>query len=731
MVIVQDAGGSIVQQPRFTLAHPESQPQQPSESNVKAESTDPLPTFTFVVVWLLSLALHGLCATYLLAMALLYYFMENPLMAYYTNLLALPKHRCFRLFGFLVGILGALHGLQLVLHLVWTIKSRAPAVFPRAAMVNRMVKALVGLKRKRKAAQPVTSRLRRSLSSFSSISSFTAAGLQEVLSVKGNHFALIFTARKAVEVSAQIVQCHRYSTLIGRVWINQAYAAMVVVNCWITPILDYLMLSADSRVTKHATARNISKADIAVSIRERTICVTVDTLLTTIGSIVLPLAIFIPYAQVFDAQWFGFPMEMLYGDVSFPNLIRENQALFALNFIDGVTKLVPHLSILFGMASISLLLEAYAPQQFKHNGKPRVRYSVTNLIAAQSKPQDTDTMKPATPAHIVGLTFMRRVLTPLGFLAAGAIVLGLHLHAAHLASTADAAIMKMCLQTLRPWFAENVSCSVLEFNCYRHGVLSPASDALDHLQNDAVTAIVFEHCPEFEMPSSIRRFHNLLGVELWNVSIVKWDVDSALSANLHPSMIYLVMVYTNMTEMPQGLLTRPLPPLLGDIEISITNLTRIPDELAEAWENVRLVYLEHAPLKEFPTALFQIPSLSVSLIDDGLESVPEDLFTTVSLLDEYLEIAFSYNPIKSLPKSIRDGLLINYLSIDHTELTDLPAWVDGVGQWINLGGSSICNATKPEVPKLADCTDWGWNPMADGRYPLSIVTPLRAIQEED
>uniref|UniRef100_H3HB86 Uncharacterized protein n=1 Tax=Phytophthora ramorum TaxID=164328 RepID=H3HB86_PHYRM len=449
---VQEEEDGFVLRETFDVVPFASTARRVSKPKAEAASTDSLPTFTFVVVWLLSLALHGLCATYLLAMALLYYFMENPLMAYYTNLLALPKHRYFRLFGFLVGILG--------------------------------------LKRKRKAAQPVTSRLRRSLSSFSSISSFTAAGLQEVLSVEGNHFALIFTARKAVE--------------------------------------------------------------------------------------------------------------------------------------------------------------------------------------------DTDTMKPATPAHIVGLTFMRRVLTPLGFLAAGAVVLGLHLHAAHLASTADAAIMKMCLQTLRPWFAENVSCSVLEFNCYRHGVLSPASDALDHLQNDAVTAIVFEHCPEFEMPSSIRRFRNLLGVELWNVSIVKWDVDSALSANLHPSMIYLVMVYTNMTEMPQGLLTRPLPPLLGDIEISITNLTRIPDELAEAWENVRLVYLEHAPLKEFPTALFQIPSLSVSLIDDGLESVPEDLFTTVSLLDEYLEIAFSYNPIKSLPKSIRDGLLINYLSIDHTELTDLPAWVDGV-----------------------------------------------------
>ncbi|KAL4138981.1 hypothetical protein PRIC2_002481 [Phytophthora ramorum] len=559
---VQEEEDGFVLRETFDVVPFASTARRVSKPKAEAASTDSLPTFTFVVVWLLSLALHGLCATYLLAMALLYYFMENPLMAYYTNLLALPKHRYFRLFGFLVGILGALHGLQLVLHLVWTIKARAPAVFPRAAMINRVVKFLGRLKKTK--TQPIESQSSRSRSSISSFSSFTAAGLHDMLSVEGNHFALVFMARKAAEATAQIVQCHRYSTLIGRVWINQFYAAMVIVNCWVTPLLDYLMRSSDSRAAKEAQTRNVVKTNTTSSTRERAICVTVDTLLTMAPCLILPLAIFVPYAQAFNTYW--------------------------------------------------------------------------------------------------------------------------------------------------------------------HGVLSPASDALDHLQNDAVTAIVFEHCPEFEMPSSIRRFRNLLGVELWNVSIVKWDVDSALSANLHPSMIYLVMVYTNMTEMPQGLLTRPLPPLLGDIEISITNLTRIPDELAEAWENVRLVYLEHAPLKEFPTALFQIPSLSVSLIDDGLESVPEDLFTTVSLLDEYLEIAFSYNPIKSLPKSIRDGLLINYLSIDHTELTDLPAWVDGVGQWINLGGSSICNATKPEVPKLADCTDWGWNPMADGRYPLSIVSPLRLIE---
>ncbi|ETK94912.1 hypothetical protein F441_02194 [Phytophthora nicotianae CJ01A1] len=691
-----------------------------SKPEAELESIDPVPTVEYVVVWLLLLCCHGLCAAFLLAKGMIYFFMENPLMAYYANLLALPECRYFRLFGTLVGILGALHGLQLVLHLLWSIKSRSPAVFPRAAIVNRVIRHLQGLKTAK--TQPVAS-ASRSRSSITYISAATAAGLQDMLSVQGDHFALVFMIRKAAEAGAQIVQCYRYSSLISRVWINQVYAAVVVVNCWVTPALDYLMVTSDSRTDKEIS---MAKEDAALSIRERTICVTVDTLLTIMTCLALPLAIFVPYAKAFDVGWYGFPQEMLYNDVIFPNLIRENQALFALSFLDGMTKFIPHLSILLGTASISLILELYPPRRFKSIKSKR---SSTVAVRGQvQNEQPESSLTRVKPMHVVGWSFFRRWVVPVGFITAGATVLGLHLHAAHLASTGDPATMTMCLQRLRPWFAVNVSCSILEYNCYTRGVLSPPFDVLDQLQGDAVTAIVFEHCPEFEMPPAIRRFPNLLGLELWNVSIVKWDADAALNADLHPNMFYLTMAYTNMTEMPRGLLTTPLPPLLGDIEISVTNLEVVPDELADAWSNVRLVYLEHAPLKEFPTALFKIPSLSVSLLDDGLETIPEDLFTTVSLLDEYLEICFSYNPIKNLPSSTRENVFINYLTLDHTGLTNLPTWANGAGQWINLGGCPICNDTEAILPEVADCTDWGWNPMVDGRFPLALVAQFRRLE---
>ncbi|RAW36835.1 hypothetical protein PC110_g6925 [Phytophthora cactorum] len=118
-----------------------------------------------------------------------------------------------------------------------------------------------------------------------------------MLSVQGDHFAVGFMIRKAAEASAQIVQCYHYSTLIGRVWINQVHAAMVVVNCWVTPAVDYLMRVSDSRSESEASMRHVAKEDVVVSVRERAICVTVDTLLTIMTCLALPVAIFVSYAE--------------------------------------------------------------------------------------------------------------------------------------------------------------------------------------------------------------------------------------------------------------------------------------------------------------------------------------------------------------------------------------------------------------------------------------------------
>lgn len=88
----------------------------------------------------------------------------------------------------------------------------------------------------------------------------------------------------------------------------------------------------------------------ASHIRERTLRVAMDALLSTISCLVLPLAIFLHWALQFDSELLTFPMEVLYGDTAFTRLVYENQAIFALSVSDSIAKLVPHLSILLSLS---------------------------------------------------------------------------------------------------------------------------------------------------------------------------------------------------------------------------------------------------------------------------------------------------------------------------------------------------------------------------------------------
>ncbi|KAG6958936.1 hypothetical protein JG688_00010315 [Phytophthora aleatoria] len=518
-----------------------------------------LPRREFVVAWLVLMTLHALCAAYLLAMARLYFFMENPNMAYISNLLAFPEQRRFRLFGVLVGILGGLHAVQLILHIASSIHSRALVVWPRDAVITRFKKFIPGYKPGK------TSSFAESKSRIHNTGMPALTAIEKTLSVQGSHFELIFVLRKAVEVAAQIYQCHNYSTLISPVWINQAFVVMTVINCLITPLLNHLMLASASRaVTKVASTRSLSARIPAI--RERTFNLKFST--TTCN--------FIPWARRFDPIQSTFPTEILYDDTTYTRLIYENQSIFALSATDSLLKIIPHGSLLFGLVKYQL-----------HSREK----SFESLIS-QEKRWDRNQSIFTTPTY--------RMVS--------AVVLALHIRADKLVANANSCIAQMCEQSVRPWSAHNVSCSVVMFNCYRQGVTSPAENALDSLERNALASIIFEHCSEFRMPSSIREFPNLLGLELWNVTILNWGIEAALNANLHPKMGFL-----------------------------------------------------HSSLEEFPTAFFRLPIVEVSLVNNNLKTLPGDLFSSYIFPSFYTTLALSYNPLQVLPKLAKELRVIDEL----------------------------------------------------------------------
>ncbi|KAE8882870.1 hypothetical protein PF003_g33082 [Phytophthora fragariae] len=525
-------------------------------------------------------------------MARLYFFMEHPRMVYFSDLLAPADQRRFHSFGVVVGILGGLHAVHLVLHIVSSIRARALAVWPRTAIVKRGIEFLRGLSKGRKVTTPTQqTKGREAMRAF--------VEWKNGVDIEGRYFELGFVLQKVVEIVAQIEQCRRYSSLISRVWINQAFVGIVVANCILTALLNHLMLAATSRAKTRVAPTGLTIG--SSSIRERTLCVAMDALLSTISCLVLPLTIFVDWALQFDSDLWTFPTEILYGDTAFTRLVYENQAIFALSAIDGIAKLVPHASVLLSLTSISFILERSSP-------------NATCSMTASSARQQSE-LKSRPTIRLTVATLLQHVVTSVGFFTAAAVVLALHFEAEHLVSNADPSIAQMCLESVRPWFAQNVSCSVVKYNCYRHGVASRTRDVLENLQRETLTSIIFAHCSAFKMLASIRDFPNLLGIEIWNVTLERWGPEAALSADLHPKMVFLIMAYANMTTLPQGVLSPPLPDLLSDIEIVSTNLTIIPEEVGDVWINLQVLYVENSPLEEFPTALFRLPLSDVSLVN--------------------------------------------------------------------------------------------------------------------
>ncbi|KAG6943668.1 hypothetical protein JG687_00018312 [Phytophthora cactorum] len=152
------------------------------------------------------------------------------------------------------------------------------------------------------------------------------------------------------------------------------------------------------------------------------------------------------------------------------------------------------------------------------------------------------------------------------------------------------------------------------------------------------------HCSEFVMPESIREFPSLMGIELWNTTLVRWGEESALSAELHPMMLFLIMGYVNMTE------------------------------------------------------------------------------------------ALSRNPLRKLPDARNEAFGVSLLSLEFTQIVELPLWVHtNVWEYVSLGGSPICeeghNASLTGID-ICGQDDKSWDPLGEQRFPTQLVEPLRMLKSQ-
>eukprot|EP00644_Phytophthora_capsici_P010009 jgi/Phyca11/130037/e_gw1.90.10.1 len=653
------------------------------------------------------LLLHAISAVFLLSCAKLYWIMENDYLDYFVTLLAPERDRHFRVVGTGLGLLGAVHALQFASHVGASVIAKKLTIrtvnfgSDSVSFVTIIVKGLVSIWNRKITVE--TANIHKN--------------------DDDENYGRIFGVRKAVEIATQVPCAYLYSTLIARPWINHAKVALVVANCWSAVIIHRMLMKNDKSIAPSILQSSRSSV--------RVLAVVVDALLGTATGVFLPIAIFMPYLLQFDFENLDFPDTLLYGDTAFPNLVLDNRAFFAISWANAVMKGAPHVGVFLCLISLASMLDATSKRDLKPPTPQLQPRSGPNIKRPNAMTASYRALMRATNTIQGSRHYVNHFLAPVVFLATGGVVLALHLMAHYSHTKGDMDLMSStCLQRMHPWLAHNFSCAVVKYNCYQEGVFSPPLDALALLERQAVRTVIFMHCSAFVMPPILREFPVLMSVNLWNITLVRWGEEAALSAQLHPMMLFLTFTYVNMTALPIGILQSPLPEQLSDLEFCHTNLTTLPDEIGEAWSNVGLVYIEHSQLNPFPTILSQLPALSeLSLIDNKFETIPEDFFLTISSTYFY-DLALSRNPLKRLPEARTEEFSVSYLSLEFTQLTELPAWVNSrVLESLSLGGSPICGANSTMLPQFAICgeKDQPWDPLGEERHPTQLIARSRAL----
>ncbi|KAG6953656.1 hypothetical protein JG688_00012721 [Phytophthora aleatoria] len=192
-------------------------------------------------------------------------------------------------------------------------------------------------------------------------------------------------------------------------------------------------------------------------------------------------------------------------------------------------------------------------------------------------------------------------------------------------------MLPQCLVQVRPWGISKPACSLVLLNCITD-------------DTDGESEHVVAQWSKFDAYSA---FSRLNAIKIYNTTIVSWDNSAALTQTDHPSLMTLFLVRVNFPdeELPAGLHSPDFPQSLEDIEICITNLRSLPDDIDLKWSQFASIYIEASQLHEVPASLVRLAPFDLSL---------------------------SLNPIAILPPQLFEQESVAYLSFGGTLITQLP-----------------------------------------------------------
>lgn len=485
-------------------------------------------------------------------------------------------------------------------------------------------------------------------------------GERGLFGVRSRHFVVVYAMRKICETVLNSVQAYRMSLLVSHAVVNDFYVLTIVATCWLIPVVYHVFRYHPVLV--------------------RLLCLILDFIMAFVTAVGIPLILSVPYLKEYDYERADFPMEFWSDEIWVSVMLNDLRIVLLSSWTSVVTQITFSASLLLCLQDFKALMRPHSP-------KPGVILLPVNT-AVQLKIRTNLRARPsfAVPLSASDTHFVKglHVLLTLW----GVVVLVLHLRVAFRISPV------YCMFEVRSWFSSKAECAILHVDCNvvagSTGNLTEIDTALNGLDEHVLTHLKIQHCAFVEIPPRIQKFPQIEDFMIINSTIARWDADAALTAACHPNIQSFFASEVNLTHIPLGLLSPDFPLQLGSIGFDTTNITTVPDAVADIWPDFLYVTVDYSQLQSVPQGLLNRSSSYLSLAFNNITTLPGELFSRPSASNVWL----GGNPITELPDALTPSKSIVFIDLSRTNLQSLPSWADTAffqNTGVNAAGSPLCD----------------------------------------
>ncbi|ETV99567.1 hypothetical protein H310_08226 [Aphanomyces invadans] len=502
--------------------------------------------------------------------------------------------------------------------------------------------------------------------------------------IQGEFFSLRTSISHGLSIASHTYQAFIVSFMSTSTRLNLLMAGCIAASCVITPVL------------------------FAVKMRpvlQRTAAIWSTVGFTAIFECGLPWVSVAPYLSYFSWDEAA-QMNSLYDDVWFYDAALLGRRLFLNDIGDLWSRLLPCVLAYFSLTNLDDIVS------LAHD-----YHDTRATYAVRHHPPLYPRMTPPPPSHVQdaqstklkqGLRFAVAWSRIVG-LVWGAAIVGLAVSFSGVTTMFQVTCPHGCLSRVYPWFATDCRCVVQVVNCYARGIdQDDVPRVLETLDPHNVELLIVAHCANLIVPR-LDRFRSLFGLELYNSTISEWPMAAAITADKFPTLSYLLLVDTNLTEVPAALYQVPFPPTLLDIEIVNASLATISNDTIAAWAGLNTLFLESCHMTTMPD-LGQLSVLNqLSLNMNALTTA-----NGIANLHALLALDVSRNPhLEALPNDLTSLPVLAAVFAELTNVTTVGA--DWLAQptVLALAGSPFCAGRANEH---AACVG---PPRSNGMFPSS------------